>query len=176
MNWGPWTVVLEKTLESPLKNEEIKPVNLEGNQPWILIGRTDAEAEAPVFWSPDMNSRLTGKVPDAGKDWGQKKRVSEDDMTGWHHWRNRHELGQTLGDVRDREGCRAVVHGVAKSQTRLCGWMTETMGRSQFLMHSATDEHFGCSQIFWLLQIKLPWTIKNKPLRGYMFSFHLDNS
>ena len=99
MNWGPWTVVLEKTLESPLKNEEIKPVNLEGNQPWILIGRTDAEAEAPVFWSPDMNSRLTGKVPDAGKDWGQKdKMVSDDEVAGWHHWNNGHELGQTLGD------------------------------------------------------------------------------
>ena len=68
------------------------------NQPWILIERTDAEAEAPVFWSPDANSWLTGKVPDTGKDWGQKKeRASEDEMAGWHHWCNGHS-GQTSGD------------------------------------------------------------------------------
>ena len=82
----------------PLDSKEIKPVNLKGNQPWIL-GRTDAEAEAPVFWSSDENSRLIGKVPDAGKDWGQKeKRVSEDEMARWYHWCNGHELGQTSGD------------------------------------------------------------------------------
>ena len=84
-NWCFWTVVLEKTPESPLDRKEIKPVNLKGNQPWILIGR--AEAEAPVFWSSDMNSRLIGKVPDAGRDWGQEeKRVLEDEMGRWHHW------------------------------------------------------------------------------------------
>ena len=75
------------------------------NQPWILIGRTDAEGEAPVFWSPDVNSWLTGKVPDAGKDRGQKeKRVSEDEMAGWHHWCTGHELGQTLGDGEGQGG------------------------------------------------------------------------
>ena len=88
--------LLEKTLESPLDSKEIKPVNLKGNQPWILIGRTDAEDEAPVFSSPDANSRLIGKVPDAGKDWGKK--VSEDEMAGWHHWCNGHELKQIPGD------------------------------------------------------------------------------
>ena len=76
-----------------------KPVNLKGNQPWILIGRTDTEAEAPIHWPPDAKSRLTGKDSDAGKDWRQKeKRVTEDEMVGWHHWLNRHELGQILGD------------------------------------------------------------------------------
>ena len=79
-NWCFWTVVLEKTLEGPL---EIKAVNLKGNQPWILIGRTDAEAEAPVFWSPDVNRGLFGKVPVAGKIEGKKKRVSEGEMAGW---------------------------------------------------------------------------------------------
>ena len=75
------SVVLEKTPESPLDSMEIKPDNLNGNQAWILIGRADDEAEAPVFWSPDVNSLVTGKVPDPGKDWGQKeKRVSEDEM------------------------------------------------------------------------------------------------
>ena len=79
------------------------PVNFKGYQPWILTGRTDAEAEAPVFWSFYANRRLIGKVPDAGKDWGQKKkRASEDEMTEWQHQCNEHELGQTLGDSEGR--------------------------------------------------------------------------
>ena len=101
-NWCLWTVVLEKTPESPLESKEIKPVVLKGDQPWIFTGRTDAEAEAPVFWSSDVNRWLIGKVPDAGKDQGQKeKRASEDEMAWLHHWCNGHELGQTL---RDGEG------------------------------------------------------------------------
>ena len=97
--------MLEKTLESPLDSKEIKPVNLKGNQPWILIGRADVEAEAVVFWSSDANSWLIGKVPDAGKDWGQKaKRAAEDEMAGWHHWCNGHELGLTLGDGEGQGG------------------------------------------------------------------------
>ena len=78
-----------------LDSKEKKLVNLKGNQPWTPIGRTDAEAEAPVFWSSDANSRLIGKVPDVGKDWGQKKRASEDEMAEWHHQCNGYELGQT---------------------------------------------------------------------------------
>ena len=97
-NWCLQTVVLEKTSESPFDSKEIKSVNLKGDQPWILTGGTDAEAEAPVFWSSDVNRWLTGKVPDAGKNWGQEKRESEDETAGWHHWCNAHELGQTLGD------------------------------------------------------------------------------
>ena len=81
-----------------------RSVNLKGNQPWIFTARTDAKAEAPVFWSPNANSKLTGKAPDAGNDWGQKKRVSEDEMAGWHHWCNGHELGQTLGDGEEQGG------------------------------------------------------------------------
>ena len=93
-NWSLPTAVLEKTPESPLDSKEIKPVNLKGNQPWTLAGRTDAEAEAPVFWSSDMSSRLIGKVSDAGKDWGQKEKgASEEEMVVWHHWCNGHELG-----------------------------------------------------------------------------------
>ena len=79
-------MVLKKTPESPLNSKEIKPVNLKGNQPWIFTGRTDADPEAPVFWSSDADKQLIGKVPDAGKDWGQKeKRASEDEMAGRHH-------------------------------------------------------------------------------------------
>ena len=96
-NWCLWTVVLEETSESPLYSKEIKPINLKGNQPWILAERVDAETEAPILRSPDL--RLIEKVPDAGKDWGQEeKRASEDDMAIWHHQSNGRELEQTLGD------------------------------------------------------------------------------
>ena len=85
-NWCLWTVVLENISESPLDSKEIKPFNFKGNQPWILIGRTDTEAEASVFWLPDANSQHIGKVCDAGKDRGQKeKRASEHEMAGWHY-------------------------------------------------------------------------------------------
>ena len=85
-NWCLRTVVLEKTPESTLDNKDIRPVNLKGNQFWIFVGKTDAKAETPIFWSSDVNSWLIGRVPDAGKDWGQKeKRLSEDEMIGWQH-------------------------------------------------------------------------------------------
>ena len=91
-NWCFWTVVLEKTLESPLDRKEIKPVNPKGNQPWIFIGRADAEAEALVLWPPDENW-LIGKDPDAGKDWRQEaKGVMEDEMVGWYYQLYGHEF------------------------------------------------------------------------------------
>ena len=95
-NWCFWTVVLEKTLESPL-DSKIKPVNPTGNQPWIFIGKTDAEVEAPMFWPPDMKSWLIRKDPDAGKDWRQKGTTKEE-MVKWHHWLNGHEFEQPPGD------------------------------------------------------------------------------
>ena len=92
------TLVLEKTLESPLDWKEIKPVNPKGNQSWVFIGRTDAKA--PTFWPPHVNSQLTGKDPDAGKYWNrEKKGMTENEMVGWHHWFNGHEFEQTLGDT-----------------------------------------------------------------------------
>ena len=104
-NWVLQTVVLEKTPECPLDSKKIKTVNLKGNQPWILVGRTDAKTETPAFWSSDTNSWLTGKVPEAEKDWGLKeKRMSEDEMAGSHHQCNGHELGQTLGDGEGQRG------------------------------------------------------------------------
>ena len=96
-NWCLWAMMLEKTLESPLESKEIKPVNPKGNQPWILIGRTDTEA--PILRPPDMKSWLTGKDPDAGKDWRQDdKGTTEDEVVGWHHRLNRHGFEQTLED------------------------------------------------------------------------------
>ena len=88
----------EDFLESP-GQQEIKSVNPKGNQSWIFIGRPDAEAEAPIFWPPDANSRLIGKDPDAGKGWGQEEKgMTEDEVAGWHHQLNGHEFDQTLGD------------------------------------------------------------------------------
>ena len=98
-NWYFRIVVLEKSLESPLDCKEIKPVNSKGNQPWIFTGRTDAEAEATILWPPDEKNQLTGKDPDAGKDWGQEeKEVAEGEMVGEHHQLNGHEFEQTLKD------------------------------------------------------------------------------
>ena len=86
-----WTVVLEKTLESPLDSKEIKLVNPKGNQSWIFIGRT--EDEAPIIWPPNVKNRFTGKDLDAGKDWRQEEKVmTEDEMIGWNHWLNGHEV------------------------------------------------------------------------------------
>ena len=101
LNW-----ILEKTLESPLDCKEIKPANPKGNHSWIFIGRTDADA--PVLWPPNVKSRLIGKDPDAGKDWGQKeKEAKEDEMVGWHHWLDGHEFEQTqgIGDGQGRLAC-----------------------------------------------------------------------
>ena len=96
-NWFFRTIVLEKTFENPLYSK-IKPVNPKENQPWILIGRTDAETEASIFWPHDVKSQIIRKDPDAGKDWGQEeKRVTEDEMVGWHHQLNGHEFEQTPG-------------------------------------------------------------------------------
>ena len=104
-NWCFWTVVLEKSLETPWNYKEIKPVNPKGNQPWIFIGRTDAETEAPILWLHDVKSRLFRKDPDAGKDWKQEEKgITEDEMVGWHHWLNGHEFEQAPGDGDRQEG------------------------------------------------------------------------
>jgi len=98
-NWCFWTVVLEKTFESPLDCKEIKPVKIKGNQPWIFIGKTDAEVEAPILWPPDAKSWLIGKDSNAGKDWNQEeKAATKDEMVGWHHWLNGREFEQAPGE------------------------------------------------------------------------------
>ena len=96
-NWCLWTVVLEKTPESPL-HKEVKSVSLKGHQPWIFTGKTDDEAETPVFWSSNVNRWLIGKDPDAGEDWrGEENEMTEDEMVRWHHQLDRHEFEQALG-------------------------------------------------------------------------------
>ena len=112
-----------RLLKSPLDCKEIQPVSPRRNQSWIFIGKTDVEAEALVFWPPNVKNWLIGKDPDAGKDWRQKEKVmTEDEMVGWHHRLEGHEFELALGVVMDRETWRVVVHGVAKSRTWLSHW------------------------------------------------------
>ena len=107
-NWCFWTVLLEKTLESPSDYKEIQPVNAKGNQSWIFIGRTDAEAETLILWPPDAKSWLIRKENDAGQDWRQEEKgTTEDEMLGWHHQLDGHEFEQALevGDGRGSLAC-----------------------------------------------------------------------
>ena len=97
-NWCFWTVVLEKTLESPLDYREVQPVHPKGDQSWVFIGRADAEAESPILWLPHGKSWLLGKDPDAGRDWGQEEKgTTENEMSGWHHWLDERESEWTPG-------------------------------------------------------------------------------
>ena len=103
-NWCFWTVVLEKTFESPLDCEEIQSVHSKGDQSWVFFGRTDVEAEIPIFWPPDVKNWLIWRDLDAGKDWGQEEKgMTEDEMVEWHHWLDGHEFGRTPG-VGDGQG------------------------------------------------------------------------
>ena len=124
-NWYFRTVVLEETLESPLDYKEIKPVNPKGNQSWIFIGRLMLKLKLLILWPPDAKSRLTGKDPDAGKDWGQEKKGStEDEMLGWHHQLNGHEFEQTPGDSEGQGNLVCCSPWGRKCQTRLGDWTT----------------------------------------------------
>ena len=125
-NWYFWTVVLEKTLESPLDCREINPVSPKRNWPWISIGKTDAEAEALILWPPDANSQLIGKDPDSGKDQRQEEKgTREDEMVGWHHWVNGYEFEPTLGDEWQGSLVSCSPWG-CKSWIRLSDWKATT--------------------------------------------------
>ena len=122
-NWCFWTVVLEKPLKSPLDCKEIQPVHPNGDQSYVFIGRTDVEAETPIFWPPDAKCWLIGKDPVAGKDFGQEEEgMPEDQIIGCHHWLNGYGLGGLQELVIHREAWHSMVGGVAKSQTRLRDW------------------------------------------------------
>ena len=123
--WSLRTVMLEKTLESPLDCKEIKPVNPKENKHWMLIERTDAKAETPMLWLPDSKNWLIGKDLDVGKDCRQEEKgMTENEMVGWHHWLNGHEFEQLWEMVKDRETWCAAVPGVTKQLAWLSDWAT----------------------------------------------------
>ena len=121
-NWCFWTVVLEKTLESPLDCKEIQPVHPKRDQYWVFIGRTDAEAKTPVLWPPDAKKWLIGKDPDTVQDWRQEKVTREDDIVGQHVMSATDMSLSTLQELVDREIWHAAVYGVIKSRTQLSYW------------------------------------------------------
>ena len=126
-----WTVVLEKTLESPLDCKEIKPVHPKGDQSWVFIGKTDAETETPILWPPDAKSWVIWKDPDAGKDWGQEEKgTTEGEMVGWHHRLNGHEFGKLQELVIDREAWHAWSH----KESDTTEWLNWTEQKHQNLL------------------------------------------
>ena len=137
-NWCFWTVVLEKTLESPLDYKEIQPVHSKGDQSWLFIGRTDAEAETPILWPPDVKNWLTGKHPDAGKDWGQEEKgTTEDEMVGWRHRLDGHEFEWTLRVGDGQEGLVCCSPWDCKE--------------SELIIPSSSDVNYPICCLFWLL-------------------------
>ena len=141
-NWCFWTVMLEKTLESPLDCKEIKPVNPKGNQYWIFFGRTAADAEATILWSPDPKNWLIGKDPDAGKDWRQEEKgTTEDEMAGWHHWLNGHEFEQALG-VGGGQGSLVCCSSWDHKESDTTEWTEQKLGGTSRLLQ--IKRVYGC--------------------------------
>ena len=125
-NWCFWTVVLKKTLESPLDCKEIQPVHRKGDQSWVFIGRTDVEAETPILWPPYAKSWLIGKDPDAGKNWEQEeKATTEAEIVGWHHQLNGHGFGWTPG-VGDGQGGLACCGSWGRKESDMTEWLNWT--------------------------------------------------
>ena len=156
-NWSLWTVVLEKTLESLLDCKEIQPVNPKGNQSWIFIGRTDAEAETPILWPSDAKNWLFGKDSDAGKDWRQKEKgTTEDEIVGWHHQLNEFEQAPGVGDG---QGSLACCSPWDCKELETAEWLNWTQvytrirveGPSRFIsLHIVTDFYVGLHLIMGL--------------------------
>ena len=118
-------MVLEKTLESPLDCKEIQPGHSKRDQSWVFIGRTDVEAETPILLPPDVKSWLIGKDPDAGKDWGQEEKGTEDEMVGWHHWHNGYRFGWTPG-ISDGRGDLACCCSWGHKESDMTEWLNWT--------------------------------------------------
>ena len=134
-NWCFWTVLLEKTVESPLNCKEIQPVHPKGYQSWVFIGRTDVEAETPILWPPNAKKWLIGKDPDAGKDWGQEEKgTTEDEMVGWCHQLDGCGFEWTMWVVRDKEAWHAAVHEIAKSRIWLSDWTELNWINGRFIL------------------------------------------
>ena len=141
-----WTVVLQKTLESPLDCKEIQPVHPKGDQPWVFIGRTDAEAEIPILWPPDVKCWLIWKDPDAGKDWGQEEKgMTEDEMAGWHHRLDAHEFGWTPG-VGDGQGGLACCDSWGRRELDTTEWLNWTEQKQKILRKGGKNTQKNCTK------------------------------
>ena len=141
-NWYFWTVVLVKTLVSPLDCKEIQPVHPKGDESWVFIGRTNVEAETPILWSTDAKSWLIWKDPDARKYWGQEKATTEDELVGWHHWLDGHGFGWTL-EVVDGQG------GLA----RCSSWGHKESDTTEWLNWTELMWLFASYNFFWVPSI-----------------------
>ena len=149
-NWCFWTVVLVKTLESPLDYKEIQPVHPKGNQSWIFTGRTDVEAETPILWPPDVKNWLIWKEPDAGKEWrSEEKGTTEDEMVGWHHQLSGHEFEQASG-LGDGWGSLACCSPWGCSQTLLSDWTELSSVEKPVLLDSALFFSFQTQHPFFI--------------------------
>ena len=149
-NWCFWTVVLEKTLESPLDCKEIQPVYSKGDQPWDFFGRNDAKAETPLLWPPHVKSWLIGKDSDAVRDWGQEEKgTTEDEMAGWHHWLDGWESEWTPG-VGDGQGGLACWDSWGRKEWNTTEWLnwTEPKGNQSWIFIGRTDAEAE-APIFW---------------------------
>ena len=154
-----WTMVLEKSPETPLDNKKIKPVNPKGNEPWIFFIRTDAEA--PILWPPDVKSWLTGKDPDAGKDWRQEEKgMTEDEMVGWHHWLDGPEFEQTPGSG-EGQGSRACCSSWGRKESDTTEWLNNSYIAGKLFPLWATREAHS-NQKNW----HDTWRLINKGPRG----------
>ena len=143
-NWCFWTVVLEKTLESPLDCKEIQPVHPK-NQSWVFTGRTDVEAETPILWPPDAKNWLILKDPDAGKDWGQvEKGTTEDEMVGWHHQLNEHGFGWIPG-IGERQGGLACCGSWGHKESDTTEWLNWTELNHEWVLNFVNS--FLC--LYW---------------------------
>ena len=143
---------LEETLESPLNCEEIQPVHPKGNQSWIFIGRTDAEAETPILWPPDVKNWLIGKNPDAGKVWRQEKGVTEDEMVWWHHQLDGHEFQQALAVSDGQGGLGCCSHRVTQRWTRLSNRTEQSIAEDIHGFACCKDKEM-CSQLSYSICI-----------------------
>ena len=143
-NWCFWTVVLEKTLESPLNCKKIQPVHSKGDQPWDFFGRNDAKAETPVLWPPHVKSWLIGKDSDAGRDWGEEEKGTvEDEMTGWHHWLHGREFEWTPG-VGDGQAGLACCDSWGCRESDTTGWLNWT---DVYIFTYSFPDHF----LLWVI-------------------------